>query len=884
LVQDLTQLLPWVLLALVLVIVAAWLLGQVMSRPARKPTSLRTGSRSVVEQPRPQWAGKVLRGRWMVGNDLPAWHDRSGARAYFFFVDERDARDPVKGENVLKAIPLGGLGDESKTRQQVEQEVEIQLLAQRGAQSVVPILDHFSEDGYFCIVMPRMQTDAGEVLDVLAKRGRTLDPELVRRIGESVARALATMLSRGYIHRDVKPSNILLSPNPLELKPAEHYKVQAWLADFGLAKGRPDLNPAVSRVSRHPDSSVIPVGTVDYWAPEIIAERRHGPEADVFALGAVLYEHLTGHHFLAAVGGITSGMSERDVIWMLAKWTGAKGPLQELALGPEFAWLGRLVTAMLAVDPSDRPQAREVLEALERWRFGVDPRQRPAAEDVYKAIRGLSSNTGRRLTHGLLGVALLVTAIAVMLAVPWTRFVPGPVRSYDDDPSSSPATVNPSAGETPPVLANGSDPAGTPSSSPGRASANPSSATISSSVVAVAPAQVSASATGTLPKAATTAVPTTALSPASTATLPTQNDAHLAAGLPVLPGGTVPGSAGPGVSVPLAPPTPVSAAQTPSPEQQLAAAEDLMAAGDVVGALATLEPLRQSHPTTPGLDDALARAHVARGNVLLEQGDLDGAWARFDAALRTIANQPAALEGQKQVVLKKCWLRMEAAWGKDDDAAINALECVLQTDPGYGGNDVKGKLYAARIAKADHLLAAGDSVNGHHALLDALVLDESRIEARSRLNAFVPPETGVILPSSLWNSDEEAKLQEAESAFKQSPASLETRHRLADVLGTKGRRQVRAGAFRDAYFSILRALVLDTGVADFRDKLDYLAFNPAPAPTPTSTPIPQPVPQQPAPRQIAPQSAPAQTVPRQAAPQPATVQPVPTLRSVGTPD
>jgi serine/threonine protein kinase len=106
---------------------------------------------------------------------------------------------------------------------------------------------------------------------------QSLAPARAARLLAPVARALHAAHARGLVHRDVKPANILIAEGD------EH----VYLADFGIALGA-GHDSGLTRTGAF-------VGSVAYAAPERIDGQRGGPPADVYALGCVLFEALTGH-------------------------------------------------------------------------------------------------------------------------------------------------------------------------------------------------------------------------------------------------------------------------------------------------------------------------------------------------------------------------------------------------------------------------------------------------------------------------------------------------------------------------------------------------------------------------------------------------------------
>jgi eukaryotic-like serine/threonine-protein kinase len=144
--------------------------------------------------------------------------------------------------------------------------------AQINHPNAVRIYDTGREDHLVYLVMEHV--DGPSLRDVLRRRGR-LDATQVAAVGEQVAAALGEAHARGLVHRDVKPANILIDADGT-----------VKVTDFGIAKALD------SEATLTTPGTV--VGTAAYVAPEQLEEGRVDARADVYALGVVLYECLTG--------------------------------------------------------------------------------------------------------------------------------------------------------------------------------------------------------------------------------------------------------------------------------------------------------------------------------------------------------------------------------------------------------------------------------------------------------------------------------------------------------------------------------------------------------------------------------------------------------------
>ena len=114
----------------------------------------------------------------------------------------------------------------------------------------------------------------GQTLATLLLREGTLPPRRAARIAEGVARGLAAIHEQGVVHRDLKPHNLLVRPDDVVV-----------ISDFGVA--RDHSTPRLTLTGHL-------VGTPAYMAPELLAGEEPRPAADLYALGSILYEMLTG--------------------------------------------------------------------------------------------------------------------------------------------------------------------------------------------------------------------------------------------------------------------------------------------------------------------------------------------------------------------------------------------------------------------------------------------------------------------------------------------------------------------------------------------------------------------------------------------------------------
>jgi Tol biopolymer transport system component len=257
---------------------------------------------------------------------------------------------------ILAAIGAGGMGEVYRARDgRLEREVAIKVLPERVAHdrealgrfereakavaalshpNILAIHDFGNQDGAVYAVMELLE---GETLRERLASG-AVPPRKAVEWAQQIANGLAAAHERGVVHRDLKPENLFLTREG-------HVKI----LDFGLAlqriqpDGAQDESPTRTR---HTEPGTL-LGTVGYMSPEQVAGREADHRSDIFSLGSVLYETLTGRR---AFRGETS------VETMNAILKGDPPPLSETAdaFPPE---LERIVLHCLEKRPEDRFQS-----------------------------------------------------------------------------------------------------------------------------------------------------------------------------------------------------------------------------------------------------------------------------------------------------------------------------------------------------------------------------------------------------------------------------------------------------------------------------------------------------------------------------------------------
>ena len=293
-------------------------------------------------------------GAQIAGYRIESLLGRGGMSVVYLAEDLR-----LKRKVALKLLAAGLAGDQSFRDRFL---TESELAASIDHPNIVPIYEAGGTGELLFIAM--RYVEGGDLKDRL-RRGR-LDPSDAAGILAQVASALDAAHARGLVHRDVKPSNVLLDP---AARPDE--SDHAYLADFGLTK-------RVSEVAEAGENGRL-LGTIDYVAPEQIAGDEVDGRADVYSLGCVLYECLVGEPPFRCDSEIAAVFAHLET-----------EPPAPSARRPELAaGLDAVIARALAKDPERRyPSCREF--AQEALAVAVDEASRVLADTANRAAAGRS--------------------------------------------------------------------------------------------------------------------------------------------------------------------------------------------------------------------------------------------------------------------------------------------------------------------------------------------------------------------------------------------------------------------------------------------------------------------------------------------------------------
>jgi beta-lactam-binding protein with PASTA domain/tRNA A-37 threonylcarbamoyl transferase component Bud32 len=327
--------------------------------------------------------GRLIDGRYQVRSRIA----RGGMATVYLATDLRLER------RVAIKIMHGHLADDNAFRSRFIQEAR--SAARLAHPNVVNVFDQGQDADIAYLVMEHLP---GITLRDLLKDYGRLTPEQTMDILEAVLSGLAAAHKAGIVHRDVKPENVLL---------ADDGRIK--IGDFGLARA----------VNNNTATGQALLGTVAYLSPELVTRGIADARSDIYALGIMTYEMLTGEQPYV-------GEAPMQVAYQHANDT---VPMPSLVAPGVPEELDELVTWATARDPEERPRdARVMLDQLLEVEKTVRPGADTAQQSTVVLPRTLSASADAETQ--VMGRGPLATATT-------TAFAPPPA---EDDADTDPAT------------------------------------------------------------------------------------------------------------------------------------------------------------------------------------------------------------------------------------------------------------------------------------------------------------------------------------------------------------------------------------------------------------------------------------------------------------
>src|SRR3984957_2241890 len=267
----------------------------------------------------PPMTGRVIAGRYNLQQPI----GRGAMGVVWRARDQLLDRDVAVKEVVISAL-IGA--DERRTAYQRTLR-EARTAARLSHRGVVTVYDVVEEDGRPWIVMELVPSQSLD--QVLAVQGR-LPAARACDIGQQLLSALAAAHTAGVLHRDVKPSNVLIANS----KVGDSWDERAVLTDFGIEQFEGDPRPTQTEMV---------MGSPGFPAPERIRGGDATPASDLWSLGATIYAAVEGRGPFEQRGGAITTMSA--II------------NEDAPVAPHAAQLAPIIAALLRRDPSARPSA-----------------------------------------------------------------------------------------------------------------------------------------------------------------------------------------------------------------------------------------------------------------------------------------------------------------------------------------------------------------------------------------------------------------------------------------------------------------------------------------------------------------------------------------------
>lgn len=337
--------------------------------------------------------------------------------------------DQVLGREV--ALKQVGMTPGASTPDLERAEREARLAARLNHPHVVAVYDLVTEGTEQWLVMEYVE---GSTLAGLVRDRGPLAPDRAAAILLQVADALAAAHAAGIVHRDVKPSNILVSPAG-----------QVKLSDFGIARAEADASLT---------QTGLVTGSPAYLSPEVASGQFATDASDVWSLGATLFHALSGHPPYEVGGNVLGAMYR--IVHEEPPRLGTAG------------WLAPLLDATMCREPEGRWSMAQVRDFLATGPVAPEPRPEPEPTELLAPVAPVAADPVGPVApvapadpdqpRRALPVVLVVGAVVLVALLGWLAYDIG--RGDDGEPAADPRN-SPSQDRSPsgPSTSSSSEPA-----------------------------------------------------------------------------------------------------------------------------------------------------------------------------------------------------------------------------------------------------------------------------------------------------------------------------------------------------------------------------------------------------------------------------------------
>ncbi|HHQ6579045.1 TPA: protein kinase domain-containing protein [Serratia fonticola] len=242
------------------------------------------------------------------------------------------------------------------------------LAAKVNHPNVAKTFDYFQEDG--CEYLIEEFVDGVDLDKAILAKYTHVDPYLTAKIFHNLAKALAASHHVGVIHRDLKPTNVMVigDINASEVK----------ITDFGISKmAEEEIDEAARYGEESLSSSQTAIGALPYMAPEIIERPKDvSKPTDVWAIGAMMYRIITGNY--------PFGSGYRAIPNILSGVPLPYPPFMDT--NPQFTVLGKQIVKIISLcfqkEPEKRPTADELVKMCGELCYSISERKTGVIQNI----------------------------------------------------------------------------------------------------------------------------------------------------------------------------------------------------------------------------------------------------------------------------------------------------------------------------------------------------------------------------------------------------------------------------------------------------------------------------------------------------------------------